>query len=294
MKGAFTMQDKIHAFQQRKRRVETMIILGGLSMVISAALFVFTSAPGILVFGLLIVGAITLFFGYSSYTTIQDDFKAHVLKDILEDSVEGGDYRPGMGLETTQVYQTECLAMADEMKTEDFLSGAIDGVSFISSDVRLSNYQTVSTGKTTTRVLTPYFTGRVFSFDFNKTFKGRVFVMEKGGPKSQYDTEKVELESHDFNDTFKTYSTDPHTAFYVLTPQIINGLLKIEKNHPGELAFSFIGTKLHVTINNNLDTFELNMFRPLNEDAIKAFKSDLDIFKDIVTTLKLNRKIFVD
>lgn len=288
------MKDKLHQFQSRKRRVETMIVLGGITMIISAALFVFQLAPVVLVVALLIAGAITLFFGYSSYTAIQDDFKSHVLKDILEDSVENGDYRPRMGLGTTQVYQNECLDMADDMRTEDFLSGAIDGVSFVSSDVRLANYQTISTGKTTTRVLTPFFTGRVFSFDFNKTFKGRVFVMEKGAPKSQYETEAVELESHDFNETFKTYATDPHTAFYVLTPQIIEALLKIEKNHPGDLTFSFIGTKLHITINNNLDTFELSMFRPLDETSIEAFKNDLGIFRDVVHALKLNRKIFAD
>ncbi|MFW6284860.1 MAG: DUF3137 domain-containing protein [Bacillota bacterium] len=288
------MQEKIHAFQKRKRVVESTIILGGLSMIVAAALFVFAVAPTELIVALLVVGAVTLFFGYSAYTSIQDDFKEKVLKDILEESVENGSYKPQMGLGPTQVYQGECLSQADHMKTEDFLSGAIDGVSFISSDVVLANYQTVSTGKSVAQVLTPYFTGRVFSFDFNKAFKGRVFVMEKGKPVTQYKTETVELESHAFNETFKTYATDAHTAFYVLTPQVIQALLKIEKNHPGDLSFSFIGTKLHIAINNQIDTFELSMFRPLNEEAIRAFTDDLDILRDVVRSLKLNRSIFKD
>lgn len=286
------MQEKIQAFQKRKRIVELTIILGGMSMVVAAALFVFAIAPTMLIVALLVVGVVTLFFGYSSYTSIQDAFKDRVLKDILEESVENGTYKPHVGLGPSQVYQGECLAEADHLKTEDFLSGAIDGVSFVSSDVVLSNYETISTGKSVTRVLTPYFTGRVFSFDFNKTFKGRVFVMEKGKPVTQYETEAVELESHEFNETFKTYATDPHTAFYVLTPHVIDALLKIEKNHPGDLAFSFIGTKLHIAINNHIDTFELSMFRPLNEAAIKAFTEDLEILRDVVESMKLNRSIF--
>lgn len=286
------MQEKIHAFQRRKRVVESTIILGGISMIVSAGLFVLALAPVALIVALLVVGAVTLFFGYSSYTAIQDDFKEKVLKGILEESVENGTYNPHIGLGSSQVYQGECLGEADEIKTEDFLSGVIDGISFISSDVVLSNYQTVSTGKSVTRVLTPFFTGRVFSFDFNKTFKDRVFVMEKGKPATQYETETVELESQAFNETFKTYATDPHTAFYVLTPPIIEALLKIEKNHPGDLSFSFIGTKLHMAINNQIDTFELTMFRPLNEDAITAFTEDLDILRDVVHSLKLNRSIF--
>ncbi|MFW6298047.1 MAG: DUF3137 domain-containing protein [Bacillota bacterium] len=286
------MQEKLRAFQKRKRVVESTIILGGFSMVAAAALFVLAIEPTTLIVALLVVGAVTLFFGFSSYTTLQDDFKEKVLKAILEESIENGVYKPHMGLGPSQVYQGECLSEADDMKTEDFLSGVIDGVSFISSDVVLSNYQTLSTGKGVNQVLTPFFTGRVFSFDFNKTFKDRVFVMEKGKPATQYETETVELESQAFNETFKTYATDPHTAFYVLTPPIIEALLKIEKNHPGDLSFSFIGTKLHMAINNQIDTFELTMFRPLNEDAITAFTEDLDILRDVVHSLKLNRSIF--
>ncbi|MFW5914099.1 MAG: DUF3137 domain-containing protein, partial [Bacillota bacterium] len=247
------MQEKIKAFQKRKRIVESTIILGGMSVIVAALLFVFAIEPVTLLVALLVVGAVTMFFGYSSYTTIQDDFKSKVLKDILEESVENGTYKPHMGLGPSQVYQGECLSPADQIKTEDFLSGAIDGVSFVSSDVVLSNYQTLSTGKSVTRVLTPYFTGRVFSFDFNKTFKGRVFVMEEGKPVTQYRIEPVELESHAFNETFKTFASEAHTAFYILTPPVIEALLKIEKNHPGDLSFSFIGTKLHIAINNQID-----------------------------------------
>ncbi|MFP4077952.1 MAG: DUF3137 domain-containing protein [Bacillota bacterium] len=286
------MQEKMKAFQKRKRVVEMTIILGGLSVIVAALLFVLAIEPMALIVALLVVGAVTLFFGYSSYTTIQDDFKSKVLKAILEESVENGTYKPKMGLGPSQVYQGECLSQADHIKTEDFLSGAIDGVSFVSSDVVLSNYQTVSTGKSVTQVLTPYFTGRVFSFDFNKTFKGRVFVMEAGRPVTQYEVEPVELESHDFNKTFKTYASEPHSAFYILTPQVIEALLKIEKNHPGDLSFSFIGTKLHIAINNQIDTFELSMFRPLNEEAIQAFTDDLDILRDVVHSLRLSRSIF--
>ncbi len=288
------MNEKLKAFQNRKRRSETMVILGGALLIISTMLFVFDIAFFFLVFALFIAGAVTLFLGYSSYSSIQGEFKNQVLKNILEESVEDGEYNPRMGLSANQIYQGECLDKADDVRTEDFLSGSIDGVSFVSSDVTLSTYETVSTGRRVSRVRRAFFSGRVFNFEFNKSFTGRVFVMEKGEPKTQYDTEEVELESGEFNDIFNIYATDSHTAFYVLTPQIMEGLLKIERNHPGDLSFSFIGNKLNIAINNNLDTFALTMFRPLDETAIKSFKEDLDIFKDVIRSLNLNREIFKD
>lgn len=285
------MDDRLKQFQTRKSRVESTIILGVLTLVVSALLFVF-DGPTVLVVATVIVGAITVFFGYSSFVTVQDDFKQSVLKELLEDSVDNGYYDPKQGLSETQVYQSEALSKADHFKSEDFLSGSIMGVSFVSSDVFLMRLQTISTGKSTTTTYVPYFTGRVFSFEFNKTFEGALQVLEEGKPQTQRPYKTLEMESDAFNDRFRIFATNDHSAFYVLTPHMMEALMKIENNHPGKLSFSFVNSKFFVAINNDLNTFELKMFRPINQTSLEAFKKDLAILHDIVTTLKLNRKIF--
>ena len=136
-----------------------------------------------------------------------------------------------------------------------------------------------------------YFLGRVFRFDFNKEFVGSLIVTESGTPKSR-GYEKVKLESIDFNKKFKTYTTEEITAFYILTPDIMEALFTLERRHPGRIGISFLGDNMYVAINNNRDTFELQMFRKIDDSMIKEFMNDLLVIKDFIVSLKLNNNLF--
>lgn len=286
------MDEELKQFQNRKTRVEALLLLGALTLVIAALLFVF-EGPFILIVGSIIVGSITVFFGFSSYVSIQDDFKDNVLKDILEGSVQNGYYDPRQGLGESQVYQSEAFKQADFFNSEDFLSGAIDGVSFVSSDVVLMHLEKVSTtAKNDATSYTPYFKGRVFSFEFNKTFDGALQLREYGLPATQRPYSKLSFDSKPFSKLFTLYTTKIKTANNLLTKPLQEALLKLEKNHPEKLTFSFVESKFYVAINDFQKTFKLRMFRPLNKEALEAFNDDLLILGDIVHTLKLNRNIF--
>jgi hypothetical protein len=100
------------------------------------------------------------------------------------------------------------------------------------------------------------------------------------------------LESVQFNKTFKTYTTNDHTAFYVLTPHLMEALMEFEKNNRGNIGFSFIDDKLYIGINNMRDTFELQLFRPVDKRLIDEFKRDLLVVKNVVHELRLNNNIF--
>lgn len=286
------MDEELKQFQNRKTRVEAILLLGALTLGIAALLFVF-EGPFILIVGSIIVGSITVFFGFSSFVSIQDDFKDNVLKDILEDSVQNGYYDPRQGLGESQVYQSEVFEQADLFNSEAFLSGAIDGVSFVSSDVVLMRLEKVSTtAKNDATSYTPYFKGRVFSFEFNKTFDGALQILENGVPASQRPYSQMSFDSKPFSDLFTLYTTNEKTAKNILTKHMQETLTKFEKNHPGKLAFSFVESKLYVAINDFQKTFQLRMFRKINKPALEAFNDDLLILGDIVRTLKLNHNIF--
>ena len=102
----------------------------------------------------------------------------------------------------------------------------------------------------------------------------------------------MKLESVDFNKKFKTYCTSEHSAFYVLTPHFMEALREFEKNNRGNISFSFIDNYLYIGINNFRDTFELKMFRELNQSSFNEFKRELLVIKEIVKELKLNNHIF--
>ena len=67
---------------------------------------------------------------------------------------------------------------------------------------------------------------------------------------------------------------------------------KIERRNPGRIGFRFHGEHLFVAINNNRDTFELKMFKKIDDSMIEEFKEDLYVIKDFIVTLKLNNNLF--
>ena len=286
------MEDKLREFQVLKKKTESKIIIGGALVILSLLLFVLLIDYGPYGLILLIPGIIVTFMGATQFKLLSRDFKDNVLKDMIMSFVENGEFDPGRGLSEGIVYSTEFLKKADVFTTEDYLSGKMDGVSFVSSDVKLQERHVEHTKNGTRTTYVTYFLGRVFRFEFNKSFDGYLQVLEKGSPKKRRGYSIIKLESVDFNKIFRTFSTSEHTAFYVLTPHFMEALRGFEENNRGNISFSFIGNYLYIGINNFRDTFELKMFKELNSSTFEEFKRELFVIKEIVTELRLNNDIF--
>ncbi len=286
------MNETLQSFQSLKKKTEKLIIIGIAVVILGLVLFVAFIESG--AYGLIIVipGFIVMIKGAVDFKKLSKRFKLEVLKDVVVSFVDNGTFDPDRGLSPGVVYATEFLKVADRFETEDFLSGKMDGVDFISSDVKLQERHVEHTENGTRETYVTYFMGRVFRFEFNKSFEGYLQVLEKGRPTKKRGYSKTKLESIDFNKKFKTYCTSEHTAFYVLTPHFMEALMKFEKNNKGKISFSFIDNYLYIGINNSKDTFELKIFKELNEETFKEFKKELFVIKEIVQELKLNNNIF--
>lgn len=281
------MDTILEPLNKKKKVSEIFMGTGGVVLIGGVLLFITGNT-----FIVMIVGAILLFIGLAYFNHVGTIFKSKVLKKHLEETIENCVYDPRKGLDKNEVMRTEFLKRPDRIKTEDYLAGELDGVKFVSSDVVLKERQVTHTSKGTRTRYVTYFHGRVFRFDFNKQFKGAVQVLESYRPKTRRNFEKVSLESIDFNKTYKTYATDAHTAFYILTPHFMESLMTLEKKHPGNLGFSFLESHLHVAIHNRKSSFSIRPFSKLDTSLLKRFDEDLNIIYDIVDDLKLNKDIF--
>ncbi len=286
------MEEKLQKFQALKKKAEQKVIIGGVVVVLGLIAYVGLIDYG--PFGLLLIipGIIYAIIGFAQFKTIRKDFKTEVLREVVESFVDDGIFDPSRGLSQGIVYSTEFLKRADVFESEDFLSGKMDGVSFISSDVKLQERHVEHTQNGTRTTYVTYFLGRVFRFEFNKNFEGYLQVLEKGRPVKNRGYKKIKLESVDFNKKFKTYCTSEHTAFYVLTPHFMEALREFEKNNKGKISFSFIDNYLYIGINNFRDTFELKMFQVLNDETFNEFKQELYVIQEVVKELRLNNNIF--
>ncbi|MBU1145425.1 MAG: DUF3137 domain-containing protein [Firmicutes bacterium] len=292
------MEDKFKEFNAKKEKTSKSVIIGGVILGLAIIIFFLLSATVDPVAGQVIgiivgiVGFVFLIKGSMDFKNLSKRFKTEVLMGVFEEAIPGIKYSPDQGLSQFDVYAGEFLKRADRFYSEDLMKGTLDDVDFISSDVRLEERRVEHTKNGTRVYYVPYFIGRIFKFTFNKEFEGYLQVLESGSPLSNRKFKKVELESIDFNKKFKTYSTTELSAFYVLTPDIMEAIMNLEKRNPGRIGLSFTGETLYIAINNNKDTFELKMFRKIDDSVVEEFKQDLLVVKDVIVALKLNNRLF--
>ncbi len=170
--------------------------------------------------------------------------------------------------------------------SEDYIRGQYEAVPFQQSDVVVKHV--VRSGKQTHTYT--YFKGRMFSFDLQKNDIGSVAIFSKSflypGNCNGMRHEKTEMESQEFNKRFKVRSINPHDAFYVLTPQMMECIEHLEYTY-GNVAMRFIGGKLHVAINTSGNAFDGNIRKPIvYVDEKNKIIRDCNVIVDIVKTLK--------
>ena len=287
---------KFNEFNLRKKKSETKVIISIFLLIVTAVLFLASGGEGGALFVIAIImglaTVVVLGIGMAEYAKIKKNFKSQVLTDMFKTLIPDVEYLPNRGLAPEEAYASEFLKRADRYHSEDFISGKIGEVDFISSDLKLEERHVQHTKNGTRVYYVTYFLGRVFRFEFNKNFTGNLQVLEAGSPFSRRKFEKVKLESIDFNKKFKVFAEEELTAFYILTPDIMEAIFNLEKRNPGRISMSFLGDHLYVAINNNRDTLELQNFKKIDESIIEEFKKDLLVIKDFIVSLKLNNKLF--
>jgi hypothetical protein len=293
------MPDKFSSLNAAKQKAEKLITIGGIIAAIGLLIILVitpasSSPETVQVLGMIVlgIGVVVAIVGGAQFAKINRTFKSDILVGVMKELMPETTYLPDAGLDPSTVYRTECLKRADRFHSEDLITGIMEDVNFRTSDVVLEERHVQHTKNGTHVYYVAYFTGRIFEFTFNKEFDGYLQVLESGSPLSNRPFKKVAMESIDFNKKFRTFSTSELSAFYVLTPDIMERMMKLEQENPGRISFSFTGAILYIAINNNKNTFELRLFKKIDESMIEEFKKDFLVIKDIIMSLKLNQKIF--
>lgn len=225
-------------------------------------------------------------------------FKGQLMPLIIAKTGMDLTYEFKSGLSKDTVMSSKLFKRPDRYRCEDLMYGEFEGVQFRSSDVTMQErrVRTDSKGHRHVEYVT-YFLGRWFVYEFNKEFNGIIQVREDGffsGPSWGLNIDKISLEDVEFNKKFKTYASNQHDAFYVLTPSLMENIKTLERRFPGRIYFSFIGNELHIGIYNSKNAFEPPIFSPLDDQFITSQVQDILILQDIVKELRLNRNIFKD
>lgn len=219
------------------------------------------------------------------------NYKKIFVLESLKEIFDNLNYNPNEGVTKEIVSKSEIIYLHDRFFSNDYISGTYKNINFEQSDVRVEKKE-VDSDNDVSWIVT--FLGRWMKFDFNKNFRTNVIIFDSNELnwwRSDYN--KIELEDDDFNKTFSVYAQNEHDAFYILTPHFMERMKNIEKTIKGRITFGFINNRLYIALNNLSDSFEYNIFKPINDVEIKeSIMRNIKIITDFVDELNLDNDLF--
>lgn len=262
-------------------------------------LFVVFAMPSMFIFGVggaILCGLISVIFfapeSKGAMNALRTEYKDTFLPGILNECFDNAKFEYWVGLTEMEIMQTSLYKLGNRLESEDLLSGEYKGVSFRQADVHIWNR--VETEKKNYDV--EYFDGRIIIFDTKADYSSSVRVIskqriaDKGDYRLGFDEDhRVEMESMQFNELFKVYARTGHDAFYILTPEVMERMMKIwekygknEQNQYRDMSFHFRDNKFYFAIESGNRAFEPGKF-PINYPDEKAkLEKDIQIIMDLI------------
>lgn len=162
--------------------------------------------------------------------------------------------------------------------SNDLIRGRYQGRAFICSNVYINEVR--SSGKSTVTI--DIFKGHFFILDISRQIDSltqvypKVFIGNDNHSGGFFDntpkTEKLKLESVEFNREFAVYCEDGQEAFYLLTPKVMQILLDLKKRL--DLSCSFYDNKLYVAVADKNDPFEISLNDSVDQLLISKLRRD--------------------
>lgn len=236
-------------------------------------------------------------------------FKNNLVKACLEEEFTELNYEEDMGISMDEVKESGLIDLNDEFHSNDLIVAKYEKVKFKQSDIVV--YELIKRGPDDYNAdKKECFIGRFLVFDFMKSTDSLVKVLGKNykpGEENQGVIEAVKnkvaglntenqvfLESEIFNNNFKTFCDNAQTAFYILTPQMIEAITMLSDKYEGKIAISFKNEKMYVAISSKKDSLEAKLLsnRTIWQEKELVLK-DIKVITDFIELMKLENNILV-
>ena len=295
-KGIVMTLEELNKMRQDVKK-KTIICLGLPALVVLFGGVVIGNVLGTIIgVALAVAGGI---YAMKARNDFAKQYKEMFVRSSFNEVFDDIHYQPFSGLPSEIISNTKMMNMGDRYSSNDYLEAEYKGIRFMQADVHIEEKHTDSDGDTH---YTTLFRGRWMVFDFNKTFKANVQVVQKGfhnakrqrffGNKDER-YKKVEMEDVAFNESFKVFAQNEHDAFYILTPAMMDRIRKVAGGVTGKVMFCFVDDMLHVAVHNGKDSFEPRIMKEIDmEQAKNDVLGDVRLITDFVDELCLDVKLF--
>ena len=227
------------------------------------------------------------------------EFKRSCVLNSLKSIFSDVAYNPSKGFSKEFIKNVGMLYTGDSFESNDYVSGKYKNISFEQSDIHIQKvHEEKDSDGNVEKVWETTFLGRVMVFDFNKKFKANLqvssYLFDSATLPWSKKFSKVRMEDVEFNKNFNVYAEDEHEAFYLLTPQFMEKIKDVTRKLKCGVMFCFVDNKLHIAVDNSSDSFECNIFKPIDEKKItEEISRDIKLITDFVDELNLDNDLFV-
>ncbi|MDN3586617.1 DUF3137 domain-containing protein [Pedobacter aquatilis] len=306
-----TLQNVLAALEVNREKIASTQKKGYVFIVIAVILTIASFYFGLGGFALLI-GLVPAIYGGVLLYRISDElvaykqaFKIEVIGGALKNINESLTIQPGLGIPSNEFEITQLFTQEpDRYQSEDLISGKADRTSFYFAEVHAEYKTQVQTKNGTRTEWHDIFKGIIFVADFNKNFKAVTVVRPKDlfGRMGAWFSKNVfsfggntlvELENSAFNEAFTTNSTDQVEARYILTPAMMERILKLNSNSKNTISLSFINNRMNIAFPLDRNYFEAPVFKSLlKPEMLNQDIAAIKFMYEIVQELDLNTRIW--
>lgn len=230
--------------------------------------------------------------------TFHKEFKNVFVLKSLQNIFEDVNYIPEKGFSEEFVDKIGMIDTGDSYSSNDYIFGKYKNITFEQSDIHIAerHEEEDKDGKKETEWVTT-FMGRLMIFDFNKNFKANIqvtnWLFSANTLPWNKKFSKVRMEDNEFNNLFAVFAESEHEAFYILTPHFMKKIKELTSKLKCGIMLGFVDNKLHIAVDNYKDSFEYNVFRPINEKEIEeSITKDIKLITDFVDELNLDNDLF--
>lgn len=220
-------------------------------------------------------------------------YKKEVIDEVVKNICPGASYMPEQGISEDAFRNSGLFQSPDRYHAEDQVSGRLDKTTFICSEVHAEERRTRTTKNGVQHYWETIFRGFFFMADFHKDFSGKTTIMKNSLFKMKLGESRVKMENPDFEKIFDVFSTEQVEARYLITPSMMERLLKLNNNFKKGVTISFRDSYIIVAIPNSRDCFEASIWTSMTDLSI--LEADFEIIHSllkIVDELNLNTRIW--
>ncbi|RDC56879.1 DUF3137 domain-containing protein [Pedobacter chinensis] len=305
------LQNVLAAMEVERKKIAATQTKGYIFIATGIALavlgFIMGFAGPAIVIGLIpiIYGGVVLYKIGDELHAYKESYKQDVIGEALRFLDKSLTIKPYEGILAREFIFSQLFTKdPDRYKTEDLVSGKAGQTNFYFAEVH-AEYKTVTHTKNGTRTeWHDIFKGIIFVADFNKHFNGVTIVRPKDFGTalgawfsknlfSFSDKNLIKLENVDFDKTFVTYGTDQVESRYLLTPAMMERILKLNRGTKYTISLSFIESRMYIGFPLNRNYFEAPVFKSLlNLGLLNDDITTIKFMYDIVKELDLNTRIW--